>query len=158
MSVTRGEGPGVRFPPPLLHALGFGVAIALQRAVAWPLFAGHAVVRPAAGWAMVALGLATLAWGMATFAKARTAIFPDQPASRLVNAGPYRFTRNPMYLGLSVAYLGGALIVNSVWPVVILPVVLGLLYTFVIAREERYLAEAFGGEYDAYRKRVRRWL
>jgi protein-S-isoprenylcysteine O-methyltransferase Ste14 len=107
---------------------------------------------------MVALGLATTLWGIATFANARTAIIPNQPASRLVSSGPYRYTRNPMYLGLSVAYLGGTLIVNSVWPLVVFPIVLGMLHSFVIAREERYLAAAFGAEYDAYRQRVRRWL
>lgn len=158
MSTPRAEGPGVRFPPPLLHVLGFGIAVLLHRVRPWPLVGYAAVVRLSVGWALVALGLATILWGMATFVKGGTAIIPNQPASRLVSTGPYRFTRNPMYLGFSVSYLGGTLLVNSVWPLLVLPVVLGLLYVLVIAREERYLAATFGPEYGEYQSRVRRWL
>lgn len=158
ISGSLADSPGVRFPPPLLHVLGFGLALLLQRLSPWRLFGGAGFGRPAAGWALVVLGLATMLWGMATFVHARTAILPNQPASRLVRDGPYRFTRNPMYLGLAIAYLGGTVIVNSVWPLLLLPIVLGLLYILVITREERYLAAEFGAEYDEYRGRVRRWL
>ncbi len=95
---------------------------------------------------------------MMTFARAKTAIIPMRPASTLVEKGPYRFTRNPMYTGMTVAYLGGVLILNSFWALVLLPAVLALLYVFVVKCEERYLVEEFGDDYEAYRRRVKRWI
>jgi protein-S-isoprenylcysteine O-methyltransferase Ste14 len=92
------------------------------------------------------------------FWRAGTTLMPNRPASRLVVEGPYRFSRNPMYLGLTTLYLGVALMLNSVWVLALLPGVLLLLQTGVIRREERYLEGAFGPGYQAYRTRVRRWL
>jgi protein-S-isoprenylcysteine O-methyltransferase Ste14 len=149
--------PGVRVPPPLLFVGGFAIALFIQRTSPWRLLGGG-VARPAAGWTLVIVGLVTMYWGIATFVNAGTAVLPTRPASRLVRSGPYRFTRNPMYLGLTTAYLGGTLVVDSVWPLLVLPIVLGLLYLFVITREERYLSAEFGAEYEEYRSRVRRWL
>jgi protein-S-isoprenylcysteine O-methyltransferase Ste14 len=96
--------------------------------------------------------------GIATFARARTAIYPNQPARALVTTGPYRFSRNPMYLGLTAAYFGLALVLNWAWPLVLLPVVLGALSALVIDREERHLASSFGTAYTEYRRHVRRWF
>ena len=110
------------------------------------------------GLAVMIAGLALVAWGMLTFRAAGTAIIPNHAASRLVDSGPYRFTRNPMYTGLTIAYLGGMLIVNTLWPLVLLPVVIVLLVRLVIQREESHLAESFGAEYADYRARVHRWL
>ena len=151
--------PGVRFPPPFLFAAGFFGGWALERA--WPL----PLVSPARtglleviGVALVVVGLGLAFWGIVTFRRARTAIFPHYPASRIVETGPYRFTRNPMYVGMTVAYLGGTLLLNAAWPLALLPFVLAALVVLVIRREERYLAAAFGPDYDRYRERVRRWL
>jgi protein-S-isoprenylcysteine O-methyltransferase Ste14 len=76
----------------------------------------------------------------------------------LVTSGPYRFSRNPMYVGLSALYLGLALLFNVAWPLALFPVVVMALFRLVIRREERYLAEAFGETYALYAQRVRRWL
>lgn len=152
-------GPGVWFPPPVLFVGGFGAALLLHRT--WPLVLPDAVapgLRLGIGWGAVALGLLLMFSGIGTFLHARTAVFPNRPASRLVVSGPYRFTRNPMYLGFTVAYLGGTLLVSSIWPLLLLPFVLFALTRSVIRREERYLAAAFGAEYDTYRRRVRRWV
>ena len=75
-----------------------------------------------------------------------------------MTAGPYRLTRNPMYVSLAALYVGVSLFANSWWPLLLLPVVLLAVDRAVIAREERYLAGAFPAEYAAYRARVRRWL
>jgi protein-S-isoprenylcysteine O-methyltransferase Ste14 len=107
---------------------------------------------------LTAAGLIVVFWGIATFRAHRTAVFPNQPAARIVRTGPYRFTRNPMYTGMTTAYVGLALMLNDAWPLIFLPIVLVLLVSLVIQREERYLASAFPAEYDAYRRRVRRWL
>src|SRR5207245_1228121 len=111
----------------------------------------------ATGWIVAALGFALGAWGIAAFRAARTSLLPIRPAARIVTAGPYRFTRNPMYTGLAVAYIGAAIALDMGWPIVLLPLVLLALHAFVIRREERYLDGAFPDEYAAYRGRVRRW-
>ena len=96
--------------------------------------------------------------GMLTFRAAQTAILPSRAASRIVTGGPYRFTRNPMYVGLTAAYVGTTLLIGTLWPIVLLPIVLSLLVRLVIRREEVYLLSAFRDEYATYAARVRRWL
>lgn len=103
-------------------------------------------------------GVILILWGMLTFVRARTAILPIRPASRIVDTGPYRLTRNPMYTGMSLVYLGAMLLLNWGWALVLFPVVLILLYRLVISREEAYLTAAFGEEYLAYCRKVRRWI
>ena len=151
--------PGVQFPPPILYILGILGSWLLDsevRALPFP-GVGAFVVEPL-GVLLLVTGLYIMFWGVATFRKAMTAIFPNQPANELVTDGPYRFTRNPMYTGLTIAFIGGAFIMDSAWPLIVLPVVVGLMYLLVIRREEAYLADAFGEQYSAYRRRVRRWL
>ena len=92
------------------------------------------------------------------FRKAQTAIRPNQPASALVTTGPFRYSRNPMYLALSILQVGVGIWMNNVWVVVLLLPVLAWIAYGVIAREERYLAGRFGQPYLAYQARVRRWL
>jgi protein-S-isoprenylcysteine O-methyltransferase Ste14 len=153
------SNPGVRFPPPLLFVAGLALGWFLDRRVL-PLqlthFGGN--VLSAAAVVMIAVGLALTGWGFFTFKRARTAILPFHSASSLVTTGPYRLTRNPMYTGLTIAYLSGALLIDSAWPLILLPAVLIVLFNTVIAREERYLGDAFGSEYAAYCAQVRRWL
>jgi protein-S-isoprenylcysteine O-methyltransferase Ste14 len=159
-SAVPGPGPGVRFPPPFVYVATFLVGLALERWV-WPLSLAGAALRPALvvfGWMAVAAGLASVGWGLVTFFRARTSVIPNRPASRLVTSGPYRFSRNPMYIGLSALYLGLALVFDLGWPIALFPLAVVGLYLLVIRREERYLARAFGEEYAAYARRVRRWL
>ena len=151
--------PGVNFPPPLLFVAGFAAAWLLDLLV--PLRLARAGARDAVavgGMTLLVLGLGVIVWGLVTFFRAKTAIIPHYPASRVVSHGPYRFTRNPMYLGMTLAYLGLSLVLNRAWPLLLLPLVLWSLLAFVIRREERYLGHAFGDEYLAYKRRVRRWI
>lgn len=155
------NNPGVRFPPPFLFVGGFGIAwLVHTRVFGAPISPAILpdAVRGFLGWAQFAGGAVLVAWGMLTFASAHTAIIPNRPASKVVDHGPYRFTRNPMYVGFTLAYMGGALLLNTAWPFAFLPFVLLALSRLVIAREERYLTEAFGTEYTEYRSRVRRWI
>jgi protein-S-isoprenylcysteine O-methyltransferase Ste14 len=110
------------------------------------------------GLAVVGLGFFLSLWGALTFRRHHTSMLPFRPASALVETGPYRFTRNPMYVGLTTAYVGVALVLNVIWPLLLLPVALYLIVRFVIRREEAYLAETFGAKYVEFRQRVRRWL
>jgi protein-S-isoprenylcysteine O-methyltransferase Ste14 len=153
------RSPGVRFPPPLLYLGGLVLGWALGRlGPALPLAINNVAALRAVGWALLVVGVAVSAWGAATFRAANTAIVPMRSASSIVTSGPYRFTRNPMYLGMTTAYCGISFLLNSLWPLLLLPFVLFLLVHFVIRREEAYLSQAFPTEYGAYRIRVRRWL
>lgn len=155
----RLKNPGVRFPPPLVYVLPFLASFLLNDRVEFLIVGtGAGAAQVTVGTAMLAAGFMLMAWGLITFIKLRTAILPFHAARTLVIKPPYTFTRNPMYLGLLVAYLGGALATNWAWPLVFLPVVVLIMNGFVIAREERYLAGEFGADYDAYRRRVRRWI
>jgi protein-S-isoprenylcysteine O-methyltransferase Ste14 len=151
------NGPGVRFPPPFIFVLGFLSGLVLER---WLYRIPLGSRRPLAlaGWTLAVAALALAGWAMITFWRARTAIIPHRPASRLVRHGPYRFTRNPMYVALSALYIGLALLFNVAWPLAMLPAVLWLLWYMVIRHEERYLRAAFGDQYVTFTREVRRWL
>ena len=149
---------GVRFPPPFVYALGVLAGWLLDRRWRWGI-TGHP-----APWRPVVIALLILTWfalfisAVTRFRRAGTSIIPNKPVAAFVVSGPYRFTRNPMYVSLAALYLGVTLILNSWWPIVLLPVVLIFIQRAVIAREERYLRERFPVEYPAYCTRVRRWL
>ena len=155
--------PGVRLPPPILFILGFVGGWLLHRYILQLTILPDAATQAIlafryGGIAFVIAGFGLAVWGVATFRRAGTAIVPRLPASSLVMAGPYRYTRNPMYAGLTIAYLGGGAILNSFWPFLLLPAVLLALTHMVIHREERYLTDAFGSEYAEYQRRVGRWM
>lgn len=160
--MTGGDrGPGVRFPPPTLFVAGIAIGWLVDTRVRrLPVVDAESVARrlDVIGWTLIALGLLLAGWGALTFLRHKTAILPHHPASAIVEAGPYRFTRNPMYLGFTIAYLGGALAINTWWAMLLLPIVILLLDRLVIQREERYLTTAFGEEYLAYQRRVGRWF
>ena len=90
--------------------------------------------------------------------RARTPIDPRKSVARLVTHGPFRFTRNPSYLSFAVYYVGIASLVNTRWPLFLLPLVLLVVQRGVIEREEQYLERKFGQEYLRYKARVRRWI
>lgn len=158
-SPPAGSHPGVRFPPPLLFAAGLAIGWALHRAYPLPLLGdGGRTAGLVLGWAGVALAGVLLAWALLSFARARTAILPNRPARMLVLGGPYRFTRNPMYVGMVLLYLGATALIDTIWTLPLLPLVLWILHRAVVRLEERYLAAKFGADYEEYRRQVRRWL
>jgi protein-S-isoprenylcysteine O-methyltransferase Ste14 len=148
---------GVRFPPPLLYFAGLAAGWGLDRWHRLPI-SGESPVREVIGGVGILIWLALFLSALVAFRRARTTLIPNLPAAALVTRGPYRITRNPMYLSLVALYLGVTLLMNSWWPLILLPAVVIVIDRAVIAREERYLASAFPAEYGAYRKRVRRWL
>lgn len=159
MAVPAHDSPGVPVPPPILFVLGFVAGLLADGVVPLTLLgAERRAIAVPLGWGAILIGLLLMLWGIATFARFRTAVMPHLPASRLITGGPYRFTRNPMYVGLTLTYGGLALLIDTAWPLLLLPLVLALLVLVVIRREERYLERAFGESYREYRARVRRWL
>lgn len=157
----RGRGPGVMFPPPLLFVAGFLVGWLLDRNVYrfWPVVAaGVNQTLWFLGAILIIGGLGLAFWGIMTFHRNRTAVYPNRDASSLVVDGPYRFTRNPMYSGMTLGYVGGCLVATTLWPLLLLPVALWALHQLVIRREERHLTEAFGDSYRQYQGKVGRWF
>jgi protein-S-isoprenylcysteine O-methyltransferase Ste14 len=153
------RGPGVPFPPPLVFVAGWLVAWLLNTRIDFVIHGtGPGGLQLALGTGLAAAGLLLIGAGLVTFVLARTAVMPTRAARQLVAWGPYRFTRNPMYVGLTGLYLGLTLLLNMAWPLVTLPGVLVVMTAFVIRREERHLRRAFGDDYEAYCLRVRRWL
>jgi len=153
---TAPDHADVRVVPPLLYAVPLGVGLALHAAapLTIPGRPGTAVL----GGALVVGGALLVASAAGTFRGRGTTILPHRPVATLVTSGVFRLTRNPMYVGLAAAYAGVAALLGSWWPLALLPLVLVAVDRLVIAREEPYLARAFGAQYEAYRRRVRRWL
>jgi protein-S-isoprenylcysteine O-methyltransferase Ste14 len=146
----------IKFPPPLVFVIGLLLGIAASVFVPTPFvsFPGSVGV----GWALIALGiLLGLAAGR-TFRRAGTNVLPGKPSTRLVVAGPYRFSRNPIYVAMALAYVGIAVLMHSLWTVLLLPVVLVVLHRNAIHPEEVYLERLFGADYVHYKNTVRRWL
>ena len=145
-------------PPPLIYLSVLGAGVALH--FLWePLrFFPAAWVGHAAGWPVFGVALLVLLWSLRAFAKHGEDIRIEKPTNKLVTEGPYRFSRNPIYIALTLAYAGISLIVNTIWPVIFLHVALAVMHYGVIRREERYLEGLFGDQYRQYRTRVRRWL
>lgn len=121
-----------------------------------PIFASGALFWP--GLALVVVAFALMLWGRRTLTSAGTNVDPKRPTTAIVTSGPYRFTRNPLYLGLALAYLGITLAVNTWWGIVVLAPLLLIMHAGVVRREERYLENKFGESYRQYRARVRRYL
>lgn len=111
-----------------------------------------------AGWALVAAGLAVMVWAALAFRRARTSIVPRQRPSALVASGPYRVSRNPIYLADLVILAGVALILRAPWALVLLVPFWQVLLRLFILPEEEVLAQDLGQPYTDYKARVRRWL
>lgn len=147
----------VGFPPPLIYLGTLLLGLASDRLLPWTIGLDR-TARMAATVILVAAGAALLLAASDVFRRYGTEVRPWLPSAALVDGGPYALTRNPMYLGMALVYLGIAIGTASVGILILLLPLVALIQTQVIAREERYLAAKFGQPYRAYRKRVRRWL
>ncbi|MEZ0068875.1 protein-S-isoprenylcysteine O-methyltransferase Ste14 [Streptacidiphilus sp. MAP12-20] len=150
------DAPSYRVWPPL--ALGVPLAVGWS-VTAW---AGDPVRLPGAlrpvGWPLVAAFALWNGWSLLLMARHRTALLPGGTTTRLLEHGPFRFSRNPLYLGLIALDAGLALLWPSFWALVLLPLGVALLTWGAILPEERYLRTSRGAEYETYARRVRRWL
>ena len=148
---------GIVAPPPLLYVGAFlsGMAIhtflplSLLSAVSLRLITGITL--------SVGSGLFVF-WALLTMRRFKTTISPYRPSTAIVMTGPYRLSRNPIYIAMTGLYAGVAFLLNSVCPLLILPLLLFVMHHGVILREERYLSLKFSETYDSYKSKVRRWL
>lgn len=150
------DNAGVMIPPPLVY--GAGLLIGLGLDYLWPLAllpdrGGY----PVAFFLLAASG-ALIVWVLVAFRKARTSIDLRKPTTALVTTGPFRLSRNPAYVSLSLLYVSIGIGTGGVWTLGMIVPVLVVMRLAVIAREERYLEAKFGEDYRRYKASVRRWL
>jgi protein-S-isoprenylcysteine O-methyltransferase Ste14 len=150
------DTPGIRVPPPPVYLLALLLGILLDRRAHVP-FLPRGVAR-VLGWPLVGGGMALTVWFVRTMRGADTTIRIDKSVSSLVQDGPFRYTRNPGYVALTMIYAGIATLRNALWAILLLPLVLYVIERKVIECEERDLERTFGDEYLAYKARVRRWV
>ncbi len=156
MGNANPDAPQVKVVPPLVYLAG--IIIGLLLSVWLPT---HLLPRSAAwgiGGVLVLCGAALAGSAIVRFKGAGTTVRPDRASSALVITGPYKFTRNPMYLGLALVYLGITIAGQSVWALILLPVVLIIIQHKAIGPEETFLERRFGADYLTYKANVRRWL
>ncbi len=152
------RGARVRVPPPLVFLGCVGIAWACHyffmplRALLDP------TLRMVAGLAVVALGVAVVVSARVLFSRTGQSPFPWTPTPSLIFAGPYRFTRNPMYLGITTVMVGLGLATNNLWVSIFALPALAIVHFIAVLPEERYLTEKFGDGYKHYLTRVRRYL
>jgi len=147
----------LKLPPPIWALVYVLIAAAISWSLGWPKFLGLPLAP--LGIALVAVGWIPPVWAIVLFRREGTEVSPTSPANRtLVTSGPYRFTRNPMYLGLVIVTLGIAVWVGA-WPMFIAPIAVFATANWIhIAFEEDKMRRQFGATYDGYVRRVRRWV
>ncbi|PKA42456.1 isoprenylcysteine carboxylmethyltransferase family protein [Rhizobium sullae] len=151
------DSSGAAVRPPIAWALAVIAGLVLNWLYPLP-FLPAAMPAGALGGIVFLAGLALLIWAATTFRRAGTQIQTTQPTATIVDEGPYRFTRNPIYIGMFLGLIGVAIAIDSLWLIALLvPFYLVIRYG-VVAREEAYLERKFGDVYVAYKSRVRRWL
>ena len=156
MTQQTADNPGVIIFPPLLFAGALVIGLGLEWLV--PSHPFPKTVARTLGAVVMIAGIALARWGQSTMRRAGTNVNPREPALAIVVDGPFRYTRNPLYIALTGLYVGIALLFDSCWPLLLLLAVLPLVNVGIVRREERYLEAKFGATYLAYKSRVRRWL
>jgi protein-S-isoprenylcysteine O-methyltransferase Ste14 len=149
------DNAGVLAPPPVFFFGAILLGLVLQRVRRLGLAGPRGRVVGALG---VAAGLGLGGSAFATMARAGTTPDPREPVAALVEAGPFRRTRNPIYVGFALITAGVAALADNRWILLLLAPVLAVVRRGVVDREEAYLERRFGDDYRSYRDRVRRWL
>ena len=153
---TPADNPGVIARPPLLYGSAFVIVLVLHWF--WPMpILSHAIALWT-GLALIVLGVGVAIPGRRALQAAGTNVDPARPTTSIVTSGPFRFSRNPLYVALTFLYFGLTLAVNTWWGVVVLVPLLIIMDRGVVLREERYLEDKFGDTYRQYRSKVRRYL
>jgi protein-S-isoprenylcysteine O-methyltransferase Ste14 len=142
--------------PPVVYLISLVSGTVIQLIV--PLRLLPVSVGVPLGISVVAVAIALFSYAVAKFRAAGTPVPARKPTTAIVRTGPYRFSRNPIYLAFSLFQLGIAIWVNSVWLVATLVGAVALIHSVVIPREEKYLERKFGAQYLDYKSSVRRWL
>jgi len=149
---TQPSSSGVRIFPPAIHIAAIALGFLLQWAVPIPMF-GMRIP----GRILIALALALMVWSTLVMVRAGTTPNPTRPTTALLTTGPFRLTRNPMYLAWELIIVGVGLAASAPWVILMAIPAAFLTGRLVIDKEERYLDTTFGSAYRDYKSRVRRW-
>jgi protein-S-isoprenylcysteine O-methyltransferase Ste14 len=150
------DHPALVAPPPIIYVLSMVAGLVLH--YFWPMSIFPNSIGVWLGGLMMVLSFSVLALSLREFHRWKTPINPHRPTATIIRTGPFRYSRNPVYLSLTGLQIGIAFIADSTWVLALLVPTLMMIYSGVILREERYLERKFGAEYTNYRALVRRWF
>jgi len=156
MADTTPDHADVRILPPLLLLGCVGLGLALQWLL--PLRLGGGGARLALGLALIAASVAAGGWTLTWMRRTHQDPDPRKPSPELILGGPFRWSRNPIYVGMALLQAGIGVAAGNAWLLLLLAPLMLILQRNVIEREEEYLGHKFGDAYAAYRASVRRWL
>ena len=155
---TKKDSPGVYIPPPLFYVVIFLIALFLQKKVAINDFVFHSQIIKILGISLFVISLFFLVTSLRKFFLSKNTLILIKPASSLQTNGIYNISRNPMYVGLAIVYLGITCFIGNWWNIILFPILLLIVQEYIINREEKYLIRRFGQDYLDYKSKVRRWL
>lgn len=155
---NKKDHPGIYVPPPLVYALTFLVAMFIQKKVPINDSLFHQQLTKIVGVGLLMIALFFLLRSLRQFVLSKNTLVTIMPANSLQTNGIYNITRNPMYLGLAIVYLGISCLIGNWWNIILLPFLLLIIQQYMINREEKYLERRFGQVYLDYKSKVRRWL
>jgi len=157
---TTRDAAAVRIFPPALPLLTVLIGVGLNRL--WPLHVGFELPAPARYWVGGAIVVGALLglslWSVMLLRRSGQSANPWKPTTQIIRSGPFRVTRNPMYLQMVLVCIGFAVALMNFWILLFTPVCAWLLQSLAIVPEERYIENKFGEPYLEYQRRVRRWL
>ena len=142
--------------PPLIYGAALVTGLVLHFIYAMPCLPHR--LAPWIGLALIVVSILVAGSAIRALARANTTFDTRKPSTAIVVDGAFRYSRNPMYVSLTLLYLGIAALVNTLWLVLLVGPLLAVVQRGVVVREERYLERKFGEEYRQYKTRVRRWI
>jgi len=157
MDSTSPQSADIIAPPPVLYLGALLVGVIIQLASPLPVFDAPQVYY-GLGALLFVVGGALARWSFVTLRRIGTTGNPSEPSSALAVHGPFRLSRNPIYLAMTAMYLGVSLLADTWWPLFLLVPLMLIMHWGVVLREERYLATQFGQSYLEFKAKVRRWL
>lgn len=158
MTLASKDGAQVRFPPPLVFLAAIIVGVLVQRTIVRLALSFFPVLRIAAGILILLCGVSLVLSARILFLRTGQNPIPWKPTPELISQGPYRFTRNPMYVGVTLFVVGLGLAMNNLWISLFAGPALLAVHFIAVLPEERYLTEKFGESYRSFLARVRRYI
>lgn len=155
---NKKDSPGVYIPPPLFYVLTFLAAVFIQKKFALDDAVFNLQFTKALGILLLAISFFFLFTSLRRFFLSKNTVILIKPATSLQTNGIYTISRNPMYVGLALIYLGLTFLIGNWWNLILFPLLFLVIQEYVIKSEEKYLARAFGTAYLDYKKTVRRWI
>lgn len=152
------DHPGVYFPPPLLYVAIFLISVLMEQLITIDQSFFYSTTGLIAAVVFIIAGFALMLPAVITFFQTKNSLIPIKAATSLQTSGVYAFSRNPMYLGLLLIYVGLAFLLGNWWTLLFVPLLVVLINKLIILKEENYLERAFGSAFIEYKKKVRRWL